>query len=43
MSDDDDDFFQTGLANTVIDKPNPRTNEQQMQDVLEFLCTDTVW
>ncbi|KAK3738736.1 hypothetical protein QZH41_018094 [Actinostola sp. cb2023] len=32
----------TSLSNIVIDKPNPRTKEQQIQDMLEFLCTDTV-
>ena len=36
-------FFKTSLSNTVIDVPRKRTKAKQVDDILEFLLTDTIW
>ena len=35
--------LQTGLANTVIDDPLGKTQETRVDQILEYLLTDTVW
>lgn len=36
-------LLQTGLANTVIDNPLAKTQETRVDQILEYLLTDTVW